>query len=54
MEGKSFGANMLMFSRQGFIDLAKKKYLRDPDAGLGRVVAENGIGVGRSSEECTA
>jgi len=45
-ESMRFGANMLMLSRQGFIDLGKREYLRDPDVGykyLKRVVREYGI-----------
>jgi hypothetical protein len=42
-ESMRFGANMPMLSRQGFIDLGKRDYLRDPDVGyeyLKRVVGE--------------
>jgi hypothetical protein len=47
-ESMRFGANMPMLSRQGFIDLGKREYLRDPDVGykyLKRVVREYGIWV---------
>ena len=45
-EGLRFGANMPMLSRQGFIDLAKREYLKDPEngwVGLKRVRKEYGI-----------
>ncbi|KAE9372991.1 hypothetical protein N431DRAFT_465307 [Stipitochalara longipes BDJ] len=45
-EGLRFGANMPMLSRQGFIDLAKREYLGDPEVGwvyLKRVRDEYGI-----------
>jgi len=44
--GMRFGANMPMLSRQGFIDLAKREYLKDLEAGwvcLKRVRQEYGI-----------
>jgi hypothetical protein len=41
-----FGANMPMLSRQGFIDLGKREYLKGPEAGyeyLGTVVQRYGV-----------
>jgi hypothetical protein len=41
-----FGANMPMLSRQGFIDLGAKEYLRDLEVGymyLGRVIERYGV-----------
>ncbi|CZT45774.1 uncharacterized protein RSE6_06120 [Rhynchosporium secalis] len=41
-----FDANMPMISRQGFIDVCKVEYMKDPDMGheyLGRVIKEYGI-----------